>query len=135
MPHETMTETIDTIDVIVAADGTLRILGTERAEELVAGLGPRTTARASHVLPAGLRRRWAFLLLRVLFGDEGRVAVRTRAWGGPWLVDLRPSGGPVYTPFASHAEGVEFERAWFRESTSWDEIAERWKRATRKEGR
>jgi hypothetical protein len=44
--------------------------------------------RASHVWPVHPIKRAAFRLLRLCFGERGRVAVWTRSWRGPWQVVL-----------------------------------------------
>lgn len=58
--------------------------------------GEQTTARASHVEPTAPAARFAFHLIRRLFGETGRVADLTRSrLFGPWRVNLAPVGGPI----------------------------------------
>ena len=50
--------------------------------------------RLSNIWPLDPVKRAAFRLLRLLFGDEGRVAAWTRRWHGPWeatIIDSKRS--------------------------------------------
>lgn len=47
-------------------------------------LGPVEQQRASHILPVNPVKRAAFRLLRLMFGERGKVAAWTRTWRGPW---------------------------------------------------
>lgn len=44
--------------------------------------------RVSCIVPVNLWKRACFRLLRLCFGDDGRVAKFTRGWRGPWLVRI-----------------------------------------------
>ena len=48
-----------------------------------------TRRRVSHIVPAHRGKRFAFRLLRAIFGERGRVAewTRTDRWG-PWRVTV-----------------------------------------------
>ncbi len=83
-------------------------------------LGSVITKRASHVLPTRWIYRQAFRLLRMMFGDKGRVAQWTREWNTTWLVDTRPVGGPKLPEhFISRQDAidreVQFLNQWFLE--------------------
>lgn len=67
--------------------------------------------RASHILPVGQPRQMLFRLLRWLFGDTGKWSGWTRRWRGPWIVDFSPIDAPVFGPFATREEAVQFELA------------------------
>ena len=58
-------------------------------------LGETITRRASHVEPGPRYERWAFRLLRTIFGDSGKVSDWTRSWNTLWRVDTSPVGGPI----------------------------------------
>lgn len=71
------------------------------------------TKRASNILPSTLAPRLAFQLLRKLFTDKGKVAEWTREWRCRWIVDMRPSGGPILpTAWKSRAAALRVEKAW-----------------------
>lgn len=72
--------------------------------------------RAGHVLPVGRLCRWLFLLLRWRAPDDGWRAAVARKLPGPWLVDLKPSGGPVLSGFSRRSDAVEAERVWLKEA-------------------
>lgn len=76
--------------LFVQLDGTMVTIG-DIPEEL-AGLGIGTRRRASSIVPLDWGRRCAFLLLRLLFGERGKVAEWTRQWSGPWLCRLFETG-------------------------------------------
>lgn len=42
--------------------------------------------RASHIVPKNSAKRALFMILRMVFGDSGRIATWTRGWSGPWEV-------------------------------------------------
>lgn len=67
--------------------------------------------RATHILPMSFFLRSLFILLRRLFGDNGRVAAWTRRWRCNWLVDFSPLGRDQrHGPFRSYADAVEYEQ-------------------------
>lgn len=55
-------------------------------------LGQVESRRASRILPVNIFKRCAFIALRKLFGDRGKVAAFTRTWRGPWT--CRVIGSP-----------------------------------------
>lgn len=54
--------------------------------------GERSRKRVSNILPVNRFKRVAFLALRALFGERGRVAEWTRRWHGPWTSYLFATG-------------------------------------------
>lgn len=48
--------------------------------------------RVSRIVPVNLWKRVCFRLLRLCFGDEGRVAKWTRTWSGPWRGRILATG-------------------------------------------
>ena len=64
--------------------------------------------RISHILPVNPIKRAAFILLRRLFGDDGKVSDWTRSWSGPWVVTMLIGNGEHFT-HASRAECVRWE--------------------------
>lgn len=48
--------------------------------------------RVSHIVPVNPIKRAFFRVLRILFGESGRVSNWTRAWRGPWLVVIIETG-------------------------------------------
>lgn len=63
--------------------------------------------RVSHVLPASFVKRVLFVVLRLLVGEQGRVANWTRQWSGDWLVVIDRHH---YGPFTSRAQAINFEK-------------------------
>ena len=81
--------------------------------DMLAALGHvQAVRRGGHVVPAGRVKRGAFRLIRRTFAESPRVAAWTRTWRGPWLADLRASGGPVLGPFAERDRAIAAEEAW-----------------------
>lgn len=60
--------------------------------EPVMVLGVGQQRRASHILPVNLVKRAAFVLLRLVFGERGKVAAWTRNWVGPWVCVILATG-------------------------------------------
>jgi hypothetical protein len=79
----------------IAPDGTVSAVADETAQDIAATLGDPVKTRASHVLPVHPGKQFAFVLLRSMFGDAGRIAAWCRSWRGPWQVfwkgDRKPS--------------------------------------------
>ena len=75
------------------ADGTCTTLKTETIP--LAELGECSIRRVSHILPAALGKRLAFIALRLAFGERGRIAEWARQWQGPWQVRFAASPGAV----------------------------------------
>ena len=79
-----------TQELFVRSDGTIQVIGD--APQELAGMGERVCNRASNILPVRRGKRAMFLLLRLLFGERGRVAEFTRRWQGPWIAMLFATG-------------------------------------------
>lgn len=69
--------------------------------------GAASKRRASHVLPAGVVRRAAFILLRSLFGETGAVSDWTRRWNCSWVVQI--VNGPHAGPFEKRQAAIDWE--------------------------
>ena len=71
----------------------------------VTGAGP-----GAHVYPQVRVKRWAFKVLRRVFGRAGRVADWTRTWPGPWVL-VDPENGLVFpdTVRDTHGQAVALE--------------------------
>ncbi len=82
--------------IILRPDGTIEFIGDFPVEEF--DLGAVTRKRASHILPVHPLKRLAFRLLRLAFGERGRIATWTRHWHGPWQVILLPDGPTFIHP-------------------------------------
>lgn len=81
----------------IRENGAVECLGDD-----VLDLGPvRSVRRASRILPLHPVKRVAFRLLRVTFGDRGRVAAWSRKWRGPWLTLI-----PGRSPFIARSRRV-----------------------------
>lgn len=65
--------------------------------------------RVSHIIPAAGAKRVAFLILRWLFGDRGRVSEWTRQWNGPWEVRWAQSPDVVSFTHPSRRVCVDWE--------------------------
>lgn len=59
-------------------------------------LGATRSYRASQILPVNPVKRLAFVALRAVFGERGRVAAWTRNWRGPWQSKIL-ANGETYT--------------------------------------
>ena len=69
--------------------------------------------RASHVEPVNIPLRLFFYLLRLLFGEYGRMASFTRDWCIQWRVNLTPVNGPVLPQtFSDRSKAIDAEIAW-----------------------
>ena len=98
--------------VVIKQGRVLAVQGPATDAALRAFGGCVSRARASNILPLNRAKRLAFRLLRHLFGETGRASDWTRAWKGPAIADMAPSGGPVLGPFPSRAEALAAEAAW-----------------------
>ena len=84
-----------------------------RARAAIATLGtPLSDRRVGHVWPRRRLVRWAFRVLRRIFGGDGWVAEWTRNWGGEWIVVLAGSGKRLPGVYASHDAAVTAEIEW-----------------------
>jgi hypothetical protein len=68
----------------IEPDGTIRAVANDALP--LDGIGTLTQRRASHVWPCRPATRFAFRVLRSLFGERGRIAEWCRRWHGPWEV-------------------------------------------------
>ena len=91
---------------IVISDQSIAYLEHDAREPLLVG---GSTRRASWILPQSLVKRIVFCVIRRLAGDHGKLAEWTRAWRGPWVVDLRLSGGLVCSGFSSRESAIKYE--------------------------
>ena len=97
--------------VFKISGGKTTFLVSEHTKAFIPATAP--IKRASHVEPLKLWQAYAFRLLRKVFGDEGRVANWTRDWKCMWIVDCRPTGGPLHPLiFVNRARAIEFEIEW-----------------------
>jgi hypothetical protein len=108
----------DTLEIIIDTDGTVRHIADPRAEFL-ASEGQVERRRASHVVPLHPVKRAAFVLIRALVPDTGRMAAWTRMWRGPWIADMSPFGpegrGVALGPFNERFAAIAAEREWLKE--------------------
>lgn len=95
------------IEVFISSES-ISYLEHDSEQPLMAGA---KTQRASWILPERFLKRLAFQFIR-LFGDKTVAAEWTRRWQGPWIVDLRLSGGPVVTGFYSRDAALAYEESW-----------------------
>ena len=97
--------------VSIDASGTARFLVNSDSAGLLTL--DCTVKRASRVEPVSFTLRACFYLLRVLFGETGKVSDFTRNWPCKWRVNLAPVGGPVMpVDFAKRSTAIEYEIAW-----------------------
>lgn len=93
--------------ILIHPDGTLEMLHSDALP--LAGLGAGTLRRASHVLPGHPLKRLAFITLRALFGERGRVAGWARRWRGPWEVSWAETPHVVVFTHPSRRVCIEWE--------------------------
>ena len=55
-------------------------------------LGKIRRRRVSTIRPVRFLKRMAFVILRTVFGETGRVAAFTRTWAGPWRCVILSTG-------------------------------------------
>lgn len=72
--------------MLVREDGSIQTLGDPPPE--IASLGTVKRKRISHIRPVQQPKRAAFIALRWLFGDRGKVAAWTRTWQCRWEVQF-----------------------------------------------
>lgn len=107
---------METLTVTIEQDGSLRFIDAPEAAALAAALGVTDVRRASHVLPDNIVLRFAFNVLRQLFGDEGHIAEWTRHWRCLWLVDASPVGGALLDDrWRDRAAAIEAEVKYLNE--------------------
>lgn len=82
--------------LFIAPDGTVSAVSDETAEAIARTLGRTSKRRASHVLPEHPGKQIAFVILRKLFGETGRVADWCRSWRGPWEVYWKGERTPAF---------------------------------------
>ena len=104
------------LTVVIDADS-ISYLEHDTREPLIDG---GETRRASWVVPANPLKRVAFRVIRAVVGDHGKVAQWCRDWRGPWVVDLRPSDGPVVSGFSCRESALRFEESWVMRSLQDD---------------
>jgi len=96
----------------IKADGTMHVVA--HAPDDLASFRGRVahSARGGYVWPQRRLKRFAFRLLRKLFGRNGRIAAWTRTWRGPWTVIVAATGQPLPGTFATHGDAVDAEVVW-----------------------
>ncbi|MEM3426669.1 MAG: hypothetical protein QW212_00210 [Nitrososphaerales archaeon] len=70
-------------------------------------LKEKKETRVSRIVPENIFLRIFFLLLRRVFGDEGKVADWTRRWSCRWVLLV---GGEKLGVFKDRKEAIEFEK-------------------------
>lgn len=95
--------------LFVSPTGGIQCVADDRAEAIARTLGSTSKRRASHVLPEHPGKQIAFVILRKLFGETGRIADWCRRWRGPWEVR-----------FAKTPHRVEFRHPSRRVCIHWE---------------
>lgn len=92
--------------LLIGSDGLIQTLGDPPSA--IASLGTVQRKRISHIRPVKQPKRAAFMLLRWLFGDRGKVAAWTRTWTGcRWEVKFIDR--PWNALFKNRDNAVEWE--------------------------
>ncbi len=78
------------IVISVTEEGSLEFIEGQMPLNLPLGNGTRR--RLSNIRPERFAKLTAFLFLRRIFGDRGRVAAWTRKWKGPWRMTILSTG-------------------------------------------
>lgn len=75
-------------------DGNVEFIGSTNDDCPIPGLelGNGKTRRLSTIRPERRIKRTAFVVLRKIFGDRGRIADWTRTWAGPWRCVILSTG-------------------------------------------
>lgn len=97
------------MNIIITRNGEVRYLAVP-GSECFEVLGEVRRQRVSHILPKSPFKRWAFLVLRQLFGESGHVAAWTRTWNTTWTVSW------AETPYK-----IEFESDSRKQCVTWEE--------------
>jgi hypothetical protein len=82
-------KTKDTV-INITKEGNLEFI--EGQMPLALPLGDGTSRRVSTIRPERFAKRTAFLFLRRLAGERGRIAAWTRTWAGPWRCVILATG-------------------------------------------
>ncbi len=93
--------------ITVLPDGQVQFLGDVPPVDLP--LGKIRRRRVSTIRPTNVWKRIAFLFLRYVCSDSGRVAAFTRTWTGPWRVRILATGETAVFDKRSDAAGWEIE--------------------------
>lgn len=91
--------------IIIDENGMLRCLRNDAVP--MHELGKVTTTRLSHIVPLWEPARSLFKLLRLIFGDRGKVAAWTRTWRCWWKVTIISTGR--WNIFRDRADAVKWE--------------------------
>lgn len=91
----------------VNLDGTIEQIVSD---DMIQIDGDREVRRASNVLPLDPMKRIAFVALRKIFGEKGRVSDWTRTWKGPQIVKI--VDGPILGPFRDRKTALDREVQW-----------------------
>lgn len=103
------------VSVVIREDGTLVVLDNE-ATHCFRNAGIVQTKRASHVEPDNKALRVAFHLLRLFFGDKGRMSELTRHWPCLWRVNTRPTCGLILAGrWKNRQEAIQAEIEYLNE--------------------
>lgn len=78
--------------LFIRSDGLILSVGDPPQLEVMGEAALTTRKRASSILPVNPVKRICFRLLRLLFGERGKVAGWTRRWYGPWTAKLFATG-------------------------------------------
>jgi hypothetical protein len=91
--------------ITINPDGTVEFLGDTCPVDLP--LSNPIKRRVSTIQPLNAWKRRAFLFLRYVCSDRGRVAAYTRTWSGPWTAVILATG-QTYTA-QSRADCIAWE--------------------------
>lgn len=72
-------------------------------------LKSKTEIRVSRILPKNIFLRFTFILLRKLFGDDGKIANWTRNWRCTWIVII---DGKIIGEFQNRKDAILFEKKY-----------------------
>jgi len=105
--------------VTVLIDGKRIIALESEHTQFLRSFGEPTIRRASHVEPCNPALRFAFHLLRSLFGEHSKVADFTRQWPCLWRINMAPTGGPILPDvYRERAQAIAAEIQYFNEHIS-----------------
>jgi len=92
------------INLTIEPDGQVSYIGTLPIDLPLANPVRR---RVSTIQPTVVWKRTAFLFLRRVCGDDGRVAAFTRTWSGPWTATILATHQTA--TFNTRAEAIAWE--------------------------
>ncbi len=96
------------MNLTITTNGELQWLG-DLPKDIDLPLANVRRRRLSTIVPVKPIKRAMFRILRLIFGDRGRVADYSRSWSGPWRATILATGQTETFQHRAEAIGWELE--------------------------